>query len=134
MADASLVGDEGGVIAGRDGIFVGVPAGAFDEPTTISISAQPESFLPYDLPDGWNFHGAAQLEWSGELAAHPLSLDFPAPAGKVAGDTVYLFQPVDVFHDNGTIDRAWEIVDRMQVGNDGRMRTTSPPNLGVYGT
>ncbi len=130
QANGSVIDNDGGVVVG-DGIYVGIPAGAFEKATPISVTAIPQSSLPYSLPDQWQLDGAVMLDWSGELAAYPLSLDFPAPAGRQAGDRVYLFQAVDVTHDDGVIEHAWEIVDSMLVTADGRMRTTSPPNLGV---
>src|SRR5690606_7526233 len=62
-----------------------------------------------------------------------LSLDMQAPDGATPGDVFYIMQPGILKANNDAPgEQAWFIMDTMVVGADGRMRTTSPPNLGLY--
>ncbi len=126
-----VVNSHGGVISSGNGIIVGIPPEAFDKEVALTVSSVSQSAMPYSLPTTWDFAGGLQVSYSENLAEFPLTITMPAPANRSAGDRVYLFQPVDVTMADGSTLSSWEIVDAMVVGNDGMMRTTSPPNLGV---
>ena len=122
----------GGLINSTDGtVQLGVPPGAYDKPITLSVRSLSQGDMPYNLPASWNFNGGIQIDYGDDLAQFPMSLSMPAPSGKLPGELVYLFQPVNVTMADGQVLTSWEIVDSMVVGNDGKMRTTSPPNLGI---
>ncbi|MEO1529411.1 MAG: hypothetical protein AAFX06_28655, partial [Planctomycetota bacterium] len=63
----------------------------------------------------------------------PFRLNLPAPQDSQSGDSVYLFREVTVSRADLPDLTTWMIVDVMAVGDDGVMRTTSPPNVGVSG-
>ena len=56
---------------------------------------------------------------------------FLPPAGAQPGAVLPLLQPVEVVNADGTIELAWFLADTGVVGEDGMIRTTSPPNLGL---
>ncbi|MCL4179872.1 MAG: tandem-95 repeat protein, partial [Verrucomicrobia bacterium] len=127
------VGTQGGLIADGSGIVVGIPAGALTGTTIVTVTPQQESDLPYALPEGTTFGGGFLLDFGGtELEVAP-SVTMPAPAGTIPGQFVFIFHPVEVvLEPGGPVERTWLLVDRMVVGEDGQMRTTSPPFVGGF--
>ncbi len=126
-----VVGATGAIIGDGAGITVAIPPGAYDESIELTATALASSDLPYSLPTNWNFAGGVQINYGDRDADLPMSIAIPAPATSSPGEMAYLFQPVDVTLENGTISRSWIVIDSMVVGDDGIARTTSPPNIGV---
>ncbi|MCA9150526.1 MAG: hypothetical protein KDA92_14545, partial [Planctomycetales bacterium] len=130
-AGPKVIGDDGGLVSDGNGAVVGIPAGALSGDRTVTVETLDSNDLPYNLPDGWNTYSGVKVEWGGEGAEHPFSVELDAPADKQPGDIVYLFQPISVRLESGEIEQSWLVVDSMVVGTDGKMRTTSPPNMGL---
>ena len=131
-ASGATVGTDGGVVQG-DGIVVGIPDGALDGNTPIIVRAATQSELPFALPSGWDFTEAIKVDFGSTSLNGGVSLDLAAPAGAQPGDVFYIFEPGTVTIGNGQPDeQSWLLMDKLVAGSDGRMRTTSPPNVGVF--
>ncbi|MGE4182848.1 MAG: Ig-like domain-containing protein, partial [Limisphaerales bacterium] len=131
-SNGTIVDASGGVISNGD-ITVGVPAGALTTPTAITVGTRQQSDLPFALPEGIDFNGAFQIGLGAKYLDESLSLEMPAPAGSSPGQVFYLFQPGLIRPGDGAPDeQVWIVSDTLVVGADGKMRTTSPPNLGLF--
>jgi YD repeat-containing protein len=131
-ADGAVLGASGGLVT-NDGITVGLPAGALETDISIRVATLPQSGLPFALPQGVSFQGALKLDIGTRYLNEAVSLEMPAPAGSQPGDVYYLFQPGLIRPGNNAPDeQAWIVADTLVVGTDGKMRTTSPPNLGLF--
>ena len=90
--------------------------------------------MPIAMPDGFNFAGGVNVDWGGSTTNQPFSVQMPAPKGYAPGQEVWLFQPVTVkLGFDRPDEQSWLVLDKMVVGTDGKMRTTSPPNLSLAG-
>ncbi|MCC6231635.1 MAG: Ig-like domain-containing protein, partial [Verrucomicrobiales bacterium] len=129
-ANGATVGTGGGMVGGND-VVVGIPAGALTGDTPVRILPYTQAELPFALPSGFDFLGGVRIDVGRAFLEEGLSLEVPAPAGSKPGDVIYIFQPgVLRTGDAAADEQGWLLMDSMVVGNDGRMRTTSPPNLG----
>ena len=90
--------------------------------------------MPFALPDNWNFGAALQINVGTISLNEGLSLALPAPVGSQVGDILYIMQPGTLVPGGGQANegQTWMIMDKLVVGADGMMRTTSPPNLGIF--
>src|SRR5690606_22300490 len=53
-------------------------------------------------------------------------------AGAIPGEIRYIMQPGIVHLADGTTEQTWVIMDTLVVGEDGMLRSTSPPNQGIF--
>ena len=130
---SQTVGKEGGIVGTPDGPKLGIPADALDVDSVVSIAAVDQSELPYQLPVGFSFHSGFQIDGLPLQNEHPASLSLPAGDSLQAGDPLFIVAPIDVVIEGEPIESSWLLVDAMTVGEDGRVRTTSPPNVGIGG-
>ena len=62
-----------------------------------------------------------------------VSVHLPAPTGAKQGDVYYIFEPGTMTAGDGQpAEQSWLLADTLTVDAGGRMRTTSPPNVGVF--
>ncbi|MCB1092620.1 MAG: hypothetical protein KDL87_13885, partial [Verrucomicrobiae bacterium] len=127
----TTVGSSGAILTNANGAEVGIPNGALSEDTQITVQTFEEADLPYALPNGFNYAGGVVIDGFEGYADQPFSVALPAPVGTVAGEVVAFLQPVTIFHSDGSSEEQWMLVDLMIVGDDGMMRTNSPPNAGL---
>ena len=132
LVPSRIVDEAGGFVGDATGPILGVPPGALNESTTISIESLSEDDLPYSTPPGFQFAGGAEINGLPIENNYPGSLSIPAPEGSSPGDPIYLFAPIQV-EVEGRTESTWLLVDAMVVGEDGRATTTSPPNVGING-
>ncbi|TVR47529.1 MAG: tandem-95 repeat protein, partial [Puniceicoccaceae bacterium] len=131
-ANGTVIGTDGGVVANGD-LVLGLPAGAFDTETAVSIRRAAPSERPFDVPAGFEYAGGIQVELGGRLTGVGLSLEMDAPAGAAVGEVFYIMQPGTLDYGTGEpTDQAWFLMDTLVVGEDGKLRSTSPPNLGLF--
>jgi len=132
VASGATVGVAGGVVQG-DGIIVGLPGGALSNDQTVTVRSVAQSEIPLAMPDGWTFAGGLQVGFGSNTLNGGVTIDMPAPIGSHVGQIFYFMQPGTLKSGNDQPDeQIWIIMDTLVVGVDGRMRTTSPPNLGAY--
>ncbi len=134
LANGSVVGTAGGVVQ-NNGVTIGIPVGALNGDATISVNLLDQNALPFALPDGWNFGAALQINVGSTTLNEGLSLSLAAPAGAQVGDVFYIFQPGTLKPGGDAPDGAKYarmLMDKLVVGADGMLRTTSPPNIGLF--
>ena len=78
-----------------DGVAVDVPAGAFDEPTLVTVTPLDPAGIGADLPDGMALGAYVRLDFAGE-AHDTLRVHVPAPAGLAPGTQAFMVTPVDL--------------------------------------
>src|SRR5690606_27762996 len=115
-----------------DGITVGIPIGALSGDTPITVHSRSQSDMPFALPTGWDFDAALQVDFGGTQLEQGLSVALPAPAGAIPGEIRYIMQPGIVHLADGTTEQTWVMMDTLVVGEDGMLRSTSPPNQGIF--
>ncbi|MCC6235899.1 MAG: cadherin-like domain-containing protein, partial [Verrucomicrobiales bacterium] len=127
----TTVGTGGAIVRNADGFGVSIGAGTFRAGTTVELLARTQADLPYALPGGFAFAGAADLRLGGASPATGLAVTAPAPAGSRPGDVLILFRPGKVVRGPGQFENQWEVIDHLVVGTDGVARSASPPHPGV---
>ncbi|MCB1099682.1 MAG: hypothetical protein KDN22_29190, partial [Verrucomicrobiae bacterium] len=130
IVGSGMLSEDGGLIT-SGGATVGIPAGTLHADTLVTVTAYREADAPLALPEGLEYAGGVQIEGLDLVTDQPVSLVVPAPAGAQPGAVLPLLQPVEVVNADGTIELAWFLADTGVVGEDGMIRTTSPPNLGL---
>ena len=78
-----------------EGIFVNVPAGAFDEAKLVRVEMLPLSLVKVETPRGLRAGAYVNVDFEGE-ANETLRLSVPAPAGATAGKQVFVGKEVDL--------------------------------------
>ena len=81
--------------------------------------------------DNFSFAGAFQLELGSEPLDVPVQLAIPAPQNVAAGTEVFFMRKVSLPDLTGTMKTMWLVEESGIVGNDGMIRTSSPPWQGV---
>ena len=130
---ATVVDSAGGLFDDGTGIVVGIASGATAEALNVSIARMDETDFAAKIPAHWQYGAAFKIDLGVESLNTPVSLEIPAPSFAAVGDVGYLLREVEVVHEDGSIEIAWELVDSLQVQADGNARTTSPPNVGAFG-
>ncbi|MEO1005448.1 MAG: tandem-95 repeat protein, partial [Cyanobacteria bacterium J06638_38] len=131
---ATTLGTEGGVVEGDGGLQVMIPEGALTEDVIVSIDNIAQEELSLDVPEKFDFAGGFNLEIGDEVLEHPAQLAIPAPEGIETGQEVFLMRKADLPNENGELESMWQIAESGTVGNDGMIRTSSPPWNGVEQT
>ena len=78
-----------------DGVAVDVPAGAFDQPTLVTVTPLDPAGIGADLPEGMALGAYVRLDFAGE-AHDTLRVHVPAPAGLAPGTQAFMVTPVDL--------------------------------------
>ncbi len=125
------VSSNGGSTQDAGGQVLNVPSGALNANTTVSIASLTQSQLSLGMPDDFTFGEAFHISFGGASLAQPAALSVPAPAGTTPGQVLYLFRAAKLLTGTNTTMNAWEVVDDLVVGNDGRAYTASPPFAGI---
>ncbi|MEO6739180.1 MAG: putative Ig domain-containing protein [Chthoniobacteraceae bacterium] len=131
LNSGAVVGSGGGIVT-NGSVTVGIPSGSLRSDSTVTVSTLDASAMPQSLPDGFVFGGGFNVDWGGGETDQPFSISLPAPAGWAVGREAWIFQPVTVVRGNGLPDElSWLVLDKMAVTADGRLVTTSPPNIAL---
>lgn len=94
--DRTLVSNGGGVII-DDGSRLGVPAGAFNTAVPVSLRRVPSNGFPTEIPDGFSFVGAFDVDLVGQVANEPLSIALESPEVDVrTGEQVVVARVLNV--------------------------------------
>ncbi|MEM2991470.1 MAG: dockerin type I domain-containing protein, partial [Halobacteria archaeon] len=112
------LGADGGIIVSHGGGALIFGPNTLSENTSINLTDINEDSLPYDLPFGFDFAGAIQVDLNGKLTNENLALGFqmPAPDDAKPGDILWLFRPGKIQIEPGVFHDSWELLDRMVVG------------------
>ncbi|MBL7187982.1 MAG: tandem-95 repeat protein [Phycisphaerae bacterium] len=125
------LGSAGGVVQGVDGSQVQVGPGVLLTDTTVSISPLEETDLPMDVPEGFAFVTAFDLDLGDEELSNPVQLAIPVGDTFAPGDTVYFLRAGTLPDATGQERPIWFQDETGVVGTDGVLRTTSPPWMGL---
>ena len=128
----TALGTDGGIINSSDGtLAVMIPPGALKQNATISIAPVNQQNLSLPLPPGFEFAGAFNLNFSDNSLNIPAQLAVPAPAGLAPGTVAYFLRKGAIPDATGTWNPIWLQEESGIVGDDGKIRTQSPPYPGV---
>ena len=128
----ATVGAAGGVVLSSDGeLMVMMPPGALNSDTNVSIASKNRSELSLPVPTGFEFAGAFNLNFGDSSLEQPVQLAVPAPEGLPAGTEVYFMRKGALPDETGVWKPIWLQEESGVVGDDGTIRTSSPPYPGV---
>ncbi|MEG3969865.1 DUF4114 domain-containing protein [Microcoleus sp. T2B6] len=128
----ATVGAAGGVVLSSDGeLMVMMPPGALNSDTNVSIASLNRSELSLPVPTGFEFAGAFNLNFGDSSLEQPVQLAVPAPEGLPAGTEVYFMRKGALPDETGVWKPIWLQEESGVVGDDGTIRTSSPPYPGV---
>ncbi|AFZ10857.1 Ig domain protein group 2 domain protein (plasmid) [Oscillatoria nigro-viridis PCC 7112] len=128
----ATVGAAGGVVLSSDGeLMVMMPPGALNSDTNVSIASKNRSELSLPVPTGFEFAGAFNLNFGDNSLEQPVQLAVPAPEGLPAGTEVYFMRKGALPDETGVWKPIWLQEESGVVGDDGTIRTSSPPYPGV---
>jgi hypothetical protein len=127
----TTLGTNGGVVQGTDGSQVMIPKGALTKDTSVNIIPLQQSDIATPVPDNFAVEGAFKLDFSGERLSLPAQLAIPAPAGLAPGKEVFFLREGELRDATGTWQPKWYVEESGRVGNDGMIRSSSPPWKGV---
>ncbi|GAB1539092.1 hypothetical protein NUACC21_17570 [Scytonema sp. NUACC21] len=130
--NSAVLGKDGGAVQATDGSMVMVAPGALKENATVSITTLDASTLPLSvLDDKFAFAGAFKLDVGKEQLNVPTQLAIPNTYGIEAGKEVFFMRQIMAPDDTGALQPSWIIDDSGVVGDDGMIRTSSPPWAGA---
>ncbi len=128
----TALGTDGGIVNSSDGaLAVMIPPGALKQNATVSIAPVNQQNLSLPLPPGFEFAGAFNLNFSDNSLNIPAQLAIPAPAGLAPGTQAYFLRKGAIPDATGTWNPIWLQEESGIVGDDGFIRTQSPPYPGV---
>ncbi|PSB39712.1 hypothetical protein C7B69_01790, partial [filamentous cyanobacterium Phorm 46] len=128
----TALGTDGGIINSSDGtLAVMIPPGALKQNATVSIAPVNQQNLSLPLPPGFEFAGVFNLNFSDNFLNIPAQLAIPAPAGLAPGTVAYFLRKGAIPDATGTWNPIWLQEESGIVGDDGNIRTQSPPYPGV---
>ena len=122
---------DGGIVANSDGYQVMIPEGALTEDTQVDLTTLQQSELTTPLPEQFEVMGAFNLDLGEDDLAIPAQIAIPAPEGLTPGTEVFFMRDGEVPDETGTWNPLWLVEESGIVGNDGMIRTSSPPWPGV---
>ena len=128
---AGTINQDGGAIRLADGTTVVVPKGALQGDVTVSIAPITQDNLPIAFPEDFTFGGAFKLNLGDRELDQAVQLAIPATPGTPEGTKVYFFQESSLPDATGIYKPVWLLVEKGEVGNDGFVRTSSPPYPGI---
>ncbi|MBE9012320.1 putative Ig domain-containing protein, partial [Pseudanabaenaceae cyanobacterium LEGE 13415] len=129
----------GGAIEASDGsgTQVMIAPGALLEPTRVNIKSLPTTNLPLEIPAAeFRVVSAFQLDLGSQVLSQPTQFAVKAPEDMVPGTEVYFMRLSELPNEMGGMTPTWLIEETGKVGDDGMIRTQSPPAPGnkVSGT
>jgi DNA/RNA endonuclease G (NUC1) len=128
----TALGTDGGIINSNDGtLAVMIPPGALEQNATVSIAPVNQQNLSLPLPPGFEFAGAFNLDFGDNSLNIPAQLAIPAPEGLAPGTQAYFLRKGAIPDATGTWKPIWLQEESGIVGDDGMIRTQSPPYPGV---
>ena len=125
------VGPNGSVLVGDDGALLTIPPGALDEEVTIELTTLAMSQLPLAVPDGWTFVAGYDLQFGDEGLSEPAQLALSVPPNLATDHQFYVFRQGLLPDENGNLSPVWFQDEIANIGDDGILRTQSPPFPGV---
>jgi hypothetical protein len=128
---ATTLDADGGIVANNEGYQVMVAEGALTQETEINITNVEQSELTAPLPEKFEVIDAFKLSLGEEDLAIPAQLGIPAPAGLEPGTEVFFMRDGELPDATGTWNPMWLVEESGIVGDDGMIRTSSPPWAGV---
>ena len=124
---ATELGADGGIVENSDGYQVMIPEGALAQATDIDITSVEQSELTTPLPDQFEVIDAFNLDLGEQELAIPGQLALPAPEGLEPGTEVFFMRDGELPDETGTWNPIWMVQESGIVGDDGMIRTSSPP-------
>jgi YD repeat-containing protein len=122
---------DGGIVENSEGYQVMIPEGALAQKAEINITSIEQSELTAPLPEKFEVIGAFNLELGDEDLAIPAQIAIPAPEGLAPGTEVFLMRDGELPDATGTWNPIWLVQESAIVGDDGMIRTSSPPWPGI---
>src|SRR5262249_9231206 len=93
---ATILGAQGGVVAGSGGTLLTIGPDVLRDPKSVSIGAVAVADLPLAVPSAFNLLGAFSLDLGGAVLDQPVQVAIAAPASAVAGEIAYFFRKADM--------------------------------------
>ncbi|MBI5485500.1 MAG: Ig-like domain-containing protein, partial [Deltaproteobacteria bacterium] len=127
-----LVTAKGGKVEGEGGSLLDIPEGALIGPVEIKVTALQEANLPSPLQTPGKYLAAFNIDSGGINFQKEVHLSIPVPAGFDPKTPVFVTKPSEIYNEDGTIEKVYEIIDSTKIVN-GRITTASPPFDGITG-
>ena len=128
---ATQIGREGGIVANSDGYQIMIASGALSQETEVNITSLQQSQLSTPLPEQFEVIEAFKLSIGETDLAIPAQIAIPAPEGLEPGTEVFFMRDGELPDETGTWNPIWLVEESGIVGDDGMIRTSSPPWPGV---
>ncbi|WP_237397018.1 Ig-like domain-containing protein, partial [Okeania sp. KiyG1] len=128
---ATIVDENGGIVSGSDGELVMIPPESFLQETSVNITSKNSQELSLDIPENYSFVTGFELEIGDQPINHPVQLAIPAPEDVEAGTEVFFMVKGEIPDAEGNLNETWVVQESGIVGEDGIIRTQSPPWQGV---
>ena len=124
---ATILDEAGGIVQNSDGYQVMIPEDALTEDVEIDITTLNKATLTTPLPEQFEVYDAFNLDFGEKNLAIPAQLAIPAPEGLAPGTEVFFLKDGELPDETGTWNPIWFVQDSGIVGDDGMVRTSSPP-------
>lgn len=127
-----LVTAKGGKVEGEGGSLLDIPEGALVGPVEIKVTALQETNLPNPVQTPGKYLAGFNIDTGGINFQKEVHLSIPVPDGFDTKTPVFVTKPGEVYNEDGTIEKVYEIIDSTKIVN-GRITTASPPFDGITG-
>ena len=124
---ATELNADGGIVENSNGYQVMIPEGALAEATEVNITSLEQSELDTPLPEQFKVIDAFNLSLNDVELEVPAQLAIPAPEGLEPGTEVFFMRDGELPDETGTWNPIWFVQESGIVGDDGMIRTSSPP-------
>ncbi|MEA5471931.1 putative Ig domain-containing protein [Spirulina sp. 06S082] len=129
------VGSDGGAIGSVDGALVTIAPESLSEEITVNIEQIADNEISLPLPEQFELAGSFTLDVGDDPLAVPAQVAIPASEGQFdPGTEVFFLRKVELPDENGVLSPIWMLEDSGTIGEDGTIRTSSPPWQGVKQT
>ncbi|MBP0022028.1 MAG: DNA/RNA non-specific endonuclease [Cyanobacteria bacterium SBLK] len=129
------VGSDGGAVRSAEGALVTIAPESLSEEITVNIEQIADNEISLPLPEQFELAGSFTLDVGDDPLAVPAQIAIPASEGQFEpGTEVFFLRKVELPDENGVLSPIWMLEDSGTIGEDGNIRTSSPPWQGVKQT
>lgn len=125
-----LVTAKGGKVEGEGGSLLEIPEGALSGAAVIKVTPVQQAGLPSPIQAPGTFLSAFNIDTGGLNFQKEVHLSIPVPSGFDPKTPVFVVKPGEVYNEDGTVEKVFEIIDSTKIIN-GRITTASPPFDGL---
>jgi hypothetical protein len=131
--NSAVLGKDGGAVQAIDRSMVMVAPGALKDNATVSIKQLSQDELTLAIPEqDYSFAGAFKLDVGDNPLDVPLQIAIPNTLGLAPGTEVFFMRQAQLPDSTGDWKPIWMMEESGVVGDDGMIRTSSPPWNGAY--